>query len=35
MQARTLDKVQQALEERGVIFVAADASAGPGVRMKL
>lgn len=33
MHVRTLDKVQQALEERGVIFIAADGSGGPGVRV--
>jgi transcriptional regulator with XRE-family HTH domain len=34
MQSRTLDKVQQALEGAGVIFIPADAAGGPGVRMK-
>ena len=34
MQARTLDRVQQVLEERGVIFISADAHGGPGVRLK-
>lgn len=34
MQSRTLDKVQQALEKSGVIFIPADANGGPGLRMK-
>lgn len=34
MHVRTLDKVQRALEERGVTFIPADASGGPGVRVK-
>ena len=34
MHVRTLNKVQDALEERGVIFIAADASGGPGIRLK-
>lgn len=34
MQSRTLDKVQQSLEASGVIFIPADASGGPGVRLK-
>lgn len=33
MQANTLDRLQVALEEQGVIFVAADAAGGPGVRL--
>ena len=33
MQTRTLDRVQQVLEERGVTFIYADASGGPGVRL--
>ncbi len=34
MHSRTLDKVQQVLEEGGVVFIAADASGGPGVRLR-
>lgn len=34
MHSRTLDRVQQALEEAGVIFIGADAEGGPGVRLK-
>jgi transcriptional regulator with XRE-family HTH domain len=34
MQTRTLDRVEQALEEGGVIFISADASGGPGVRLR-
>lgn len=34
MHSRTLDRVQQVLEEAGVIFIGADASGGPGVRLK-
>jgi len=34
MQSRTLDKVQQALEDDGVVFIPADAQGGPGVRLK-
>lgn len=34
MHSRTLDRVQQVLEEAGVIFVGADAEGGPGVRLK-
>lgn len=34
MHARTADKIQQTLEEAGVIFIPADASGGPGVRLK-
>lgn len=34
MHSRTLDKVQQALEDEGVIFIPADAQGGPGVRLK-
>ena len=33
MQANTLDRLQVALEERGIVFVAADAGGGPGVRL--
>jgi transcriptional regulator with XRE-family HTH domain len=34
MQSRTLDKVQQALENYGIIFIPADASGGPGIRLR-
>jgi transcriptional regulator with XRE-family HTH domain len=34
MHSRTLDRVQQVLEERGIIFISADASGGPGVRLR-
>ena len=34
MQTRTLDRVQQVLEEGGVIFISADANGGPGVRLR-
>lgn len=34
MQANTLDKLQVALEEQGVLFIPADKSGGPGVRLK-
>jgi hypothetical protein len=34
MHSRTLDRVQQVLEEAGVIFIGADAEGGPGVRLK-
>lgn len=34
MQTRTLDRVQQVLEEGGIIFIYADETAGPGVRLK-
>lgn len=34
MHSRTLDRVQQVLEERGIIFISADDSAGPGIRTK-
>lgn len=34
MQTRTLDRVQQVLEERGIIFIYADETAGPGIRLK-
>lgn len=34
MQSRTLHKVQQTLEEAGVIFIPADDAAGPGIRLK-
>lgn len=34
MQASTLDKLQVALEEQGVLFIPADAGGGPGLRLK-
>jgi transcriptional regulator with XRE-family HTH domain len=34
MQTGTLERLQGALEAAGVIFVGADASGGPGVRLK-
>lgn len=34
MHSRTLDRVQQVLEERGIIFISADENAGPGIRVK-
>jgi transcriptional regulator with XRE-family HTH domain len=34
MHSRTLDRVQQVLEERGIIFISADENAGPGIRLK-
>ncbi len=34
LHARTADRVQQALEDVGVIFIPADAHGGPGVRLK-
>lgn len=34
MQANTLDRLQVALEEAGVLFIPADVSGGPGVRLK-
>ncbi|NGM49233.1 helix-turn-helix transcriptional regulator [Caulobacter sp. 602-2] len=34
MHSRTLDSVQQVLEEGGIIFVVADANGGAGVRLK-
>lgn len=34
MQSRTLDKVQQSLEASGVVFIPADSSGGPGIRMR-
>lgn len=35
MQAATLQKLQQVLEDGGIIFVPADTTGGPGVRLKL
>lgn len=29
-----MSRIQQALEQAGVVFIAADASGGPGVRMR-
>lgn len=34
MHSRTLDKVQQTLENDGVVFIPADVHGGPGVRLK-
>ena len=34
MHSRTLDRVKQVLEEAGIIFIAADAIGGPGVRLR-
>lgn len=34
LQARTLDRIQKVLERRGILFIAADSSGGPGVRLK-
>lgn len=34
MQSRTLDKVQQTLEDAGIVFLPADALGGPGIRLK-
>jgi transcriptional regulator with XRE-family HTH domain len=34
MQATTLDRLQAALEAEGVVFLSADSSGGPGVRLK-
>jgi transcriptional regulator with XRE-family HTH domain len=33
MHSRTLDRVQQVLEEGGIIFISADTGGGPGVRL--
>lgn len=33
MQTRTLNHVQEVLEERGITFIYADANGGPGVRL--
>lgn len=33
MQTGTLDRIQAALEADGVVFLSADASGGPGVRL--
>lgn len=34
MQARTLDKIQRALQRGGIVFIEADADGGVGVRLK-
>lgn len=34
MQASTLERLQSTLEAAGAVFVSADASGGPGVRLK-
>ncbi|QYC10173.1 helix-turn-helix domain-containing protein [Brevundimonas nasdae] len=34
MQSRTLDKVQQTLEDAGVIFIPPDSSGGSGIRLR-
>jgi transcriptional regulator with XRE-family HTH domain len=34
MQTGTLDRLQQVLEARGVIFISADSNGGPGIRMR-
>jgi len=34
MKVQTMDRVQRALEDGGVIFIPADAAGGPGVRLK-
>jgi len=34
MQTRTLERLQTVLEDGGIIFIPADASGGPGVRLK-
>ena len=34
MQTGTIDRLQMALEAEGVTFIGADASGGPGVRLK-
>lgn len=34
MHSRTLDRVQQVLEDAGIIFIHADEAAGPGVRLR-
>lgn len=33
MQTRTLERLQQVLEENGIIFIHADANGGPGIRL--
>ena len=35
MHSGTMDRVQQVLEDAGVIFIRADAGGGAGVRLKL
>ncbi|HEX3367001.1 helix-turn-helix transcriptional regulator [Phenylobacterium sp.] len=34
MHTGTLERVQKVLEDGGIIFIAADSSHGPGIRMK-
>ncbi|WP_395444910.1 helix-turn-helix domain-containing protein [Caulobacter sp. UC70_42] len=34
MQTRTLDGLQKVLEESGIIFIYADDTAGPGIRLR-
>jgi transcriptional regulator with XRE-family HTH domain len=34
VQSGTLDRLQTTLEDGGIIFIAADSTGGPGVRMK-
>ena len=34
MQTGTLERIQSALEAAGIIFISADASGGPGVRLR-
>ncbi|HEX3365201.1 helix-turn-helix transcriptional regulator [Phenylobacterium sp.] len=34
VQSGTLDRLQTTLEDGGIIFIAADAAGGPGVRLK-
>ncbi|WP_395944465.1 helix-turn-helix domain-containing protein [Brevundimonas sp.] len=34
MQTSTLERLQSALEAEGVVFLAADGTGGPGVRLK-
>ena len=33
MHSRTLDRVQQVLEQGGILFISADAGGGPGIRL--
>jgi transcriptional regulator with XRE-family HTH domain len=34
MQTGTLDRLQAALEQDGIIFISADANGGPGIRLR-